>query len=126
MLAVEPPLDGERVRDRRALVPGQELLQPGHRVHDPQDRAVRVQRDRVEVGRPHETHCQSAHCAITIPRKMELTATIAVWTRGRPPITASARKIGKITSPKRGIESSGQRSLGRLSGIAMLTAANSP
>ena len=47
-------------------------------------------------------------------------------TRGRPPITASARKHGKRTSPKRGIESSGQRVLGALSGIARLTAQKRP
>ena len=55
-----------------------------------------------------------------------LTTTIAVCTRGRPPSTASARKSGKIVSPKRGSESSGHRSLGTLSGIARLRAANSP
>ena len=60
------------------------------------------------------------------PSRIELTATIAVCARGRPPSTASARKSGKIVRPKRGSESSGQRSLGTLSGIARLSAANSP
>jgi hypothetical protein len=35
-------------------------------------------------------------------------------------------KSGKMVSPKRGNESRGQRSLGTLSGIARLSAANSP
>src|SRR4029453_8650888 len=74
----------------------------------------------------HATHCQSAHCATETPSSSELTATIAVWARGRPPMTARARKSGKMVRPKRGSESSGQRSLGTLSGIARLTAANSP
>ena len=51
---------------------------------------------------------------------------MAVCARGRPPSAASARKSGKIVSPKRGSESSGQRSLGTLNGMARLTAAKSP
>ena len=57
---------------------------------------------------------------------IELTTRIAVCTLGRPPITASAMKQGKRTSPNRGMESNGQRVLGALSGIARLTAQNSP
>src|SRR4029077_3734322 len=75
---------------------------------------------------PHATHCQSAHWATETPSSSELTATIAVCARGRTPKTASARKSGKIVSPKRGSESSGQRSLGTLSGIARLSAAKRP
>src|SRR4029450_10248568 len=75
---------------------------------------------------PHATPCQSAHCATETPSSSELTATIAVWARGRPPMTARARKSGKMVRPNRGSESSGQRSLGTLNGIARLTAANSP
>ena len=45
---------------------------------------------------------------------------------GRPPSAASARKNGKTTRPKRGRDSSGQRSLGTLSGSARLSAAKSP
>ena len=57
---------------------------------------------------------------------IELTTRMAVCTLGRPPITASAMKHGKRTSPKRGIESSGHRVLGALSGIARLTAQKRP
>src|SRR5439155_18781019 len=92
-------------------------------------RAERDQRrGRDGEGRPERqaTHCQSAHWTVTTPSRRALTATIAVWSRGRPPRAASARKNGKTTSPKRGSESSGQRLLGTLSGIARLTAQKSP
>src|SRR4029453_7403624 len=75
---------------------------------------------------PHATHCQRAHCATDTPSSGALPARSAGWARGLPPTTASARKSGKIVRPKRGSESSGQRSLGTLSGIARLTAAKSP
>src|SRR6185437_8165538 len=67
-------------------------------------------------GSPHATHCQRAHWTTATPSRSELTATTPVWTRGRPPRDARARKSGKIVRPNRGIESSGQRSLGTLSG----------
>jgi hypothetical protein len=51
VLAVVAPLDAKRVRDRRGVVVGQELAQPRQRVDDVEDRAVRVERDGVEVGR---------------------------------------------------------------------------
>src|SRR2546423_14590443 len=60
----------------------------------------------------HATHCQSVHWTTATPSSSALQATIAVCTRGRPPITASARKNGKTTRPNRGKESSGQRELG--------------
>src|SRR5581483_3097460 len=89
-------------------------------------RGRREQEDRREGGRGYATHCQSAHCTIATPRSIELIATSAVCMRGRPPSAARARKNGKTTSPNRGSESSGQRELGTLSGIARLSAANSP
>ena len=63
---------------------------------------------------------------MAMPRRSALIDTIAVWTRGRPPIVARARKSGKIPSPSRGSERSGQRSLGMLSGIARLSAEKRP
>src|SRR6185437_4149710 len=73
------------------------------------------------------THCHRAHCTVVTPRKRALSERIAVCNLGRPPATeASARKNGKSTSPNRGIERSGQRLLGTLSGTARLTAQNRP
>jgi hypothetical protein len=54
------------------------------------------------------------------PSRIPLTAKMAVWARGRRPMTASARKIGKIARPKRGIDASGDLLPGTLSGIARL------
>src|ERR687898_455592 len=79
-----------------------------------------------ELRLAHATHCQRAHCADTTPSNTALTTTTPVCRRGREPSTASAMKNGKTTSPKRWIESSGQRSDGTLSGIARLSAAKSP
>ncbi len=76
--------------------------------------------------RVYATHCHRAHCATETPRSSALTATIAVWTRPFRPSQASARKNGNTTRPNRGSDSSGQRSLGTLSGIARLAAQKSP
>ena len=98
-------LDGDRVaRHERA---GRLAALAAGRSCEQQQRS-----DREEERDSHATHCQSAHCATETPSRIELTATIAVCARGRPPTTASARKSGKIVRPKRGSESSGQRSLG--------------
>src|SRR5204862_7410079 len=100
----------------------QGLMQRVDRVAQRQRRPEGVDRDRVEVGRRQATHCHSAHCDTATPSMIALTPTIAVWTRGRPPRAASARKKGKTTRPKRGSERSGQRKLGMLSGTARLSA----
>src|SRR5207302_11046864 len=76
------------------------------------------QHDRRERDPRYATHCHRAHWETATPRRIPLTARIAVCARGRPPTTASARKIGNRASPKRGIESSGHLLLGTLSGIA--------
>src|SRR5439155_6763258 len=68
----------------------------------------------------YATHCHRAHWETATPSRIPLTARIAVCARGRPPTMASARKTGKRSSPKRGIESSGHVLLGTLSGIARL------
>ena len=54
------------------------------------------------------------------------TETIAMFTRGRAPRSASASISGKTTSPNRDIDSNGQRSDGNESGIARLQAAKRP
>jgi hypothetical protein len=51
VLAVEAALGLEGLRDLCGVVSGQELLQARQRIDDAQDRPVRVERDRVEVGR---------------------------------------------------------------------------
>src|SRR5438477_3054474 len=92
---------------------GQRGRQLGHRIDEGDERPVGVDRDRVELVRAQATHCHNAHCTTATPSRSELQATMAVWARGRPVvIAASARKSGKITSPKRGSDSSGQRELG--------------
>jgi len=75
--------------------------------------AVRVQCDRVEICELHATHCQRAHCTTATPRNNPLQATTTVCSRGLVAVTAArARKSGKMTSPKRGRDNSGQRELG--------------
>src|SRR6185312_12351232 len=86
----------------------------------------RAEQERDGNERRYATHCQRAHWVTATPSMIELTTMIAVCTRGRPPRVASARKQGNRTIPNRGIESSGHRSLGTLSGIARLTAAKRP
>ena len=92
---------------------GEHVHQRRNGIRQPDERAVRVERDCVELGGPHATHCQRAHCTTATPRKSALQATTAVWSRGFPAVSAArARKKGKTTSPKRGRESNGQRELG--------------
>src|SRR6185312_3516562 len=77
------------------------------------ERAVCIQCDRVEICELHATHCQRAHCTTATPRNSPLQATTAVCSRGLAAVTAArARKSGKMTSPKRGSDSKGQRELG--------------
>ncbi len=100
---------------RRSVDPafGEDVQQRRDGIPEPDERAVRVEGDRVEIAGPHATHCHRAHCTTATPRKSALQATIAVWSRGFPALSAArARKNGKITSPKRGRESNGQRELG--------------
>src|SRR6266516_3128860 len=92
---------------------GQCGRQLGHWIDEGDERPVGVYRDRVELGRAQATHCHNAHWTTVTPSRSELQATRAVWARGRPVVSAaSARNKGKITSPKRGSDSSGQRELG--------------
>src|SRR5438128_3040960 len=125
-LAVVAGFDGERVGDLLACPLDSALpkraVERGARIAERDERPVRVDRDGVELRRRQATHCHSAHCEAETPSMIALTPTIAVCTRGRPPRAASARKNGKTTTPKRGRESSGQRSLGMLSGTARLRA----
>ena len=129
-VAVVAGLHGERGRNllRRPLDAPCAERPPERRgrIAHGDERAVRVDRDGVEVGRRQATHCHSAHCDTATPSMIALTPTIAVWTRGRPPRAASARKKGKTTRPKRGSERSGQRKLGMLSGTARLSALYRP
>src|SRR5439155_22053298 len=112
LLLVERRLAPERARDRVGVVIRKQRVQRTDWVDDREQCAVRVERDAVEIRSPHATHCQSAHWVTAMPSNKALHATIAVWTRGRPPSTASARKNGNTTRPKRGSDSSGHRELG--------------
>ena len=103
--------DGATLADNSAC--GQRCRQFGHRIDEGDERPVRVDRDRVQLGRAQPTHCHNAHCTTATPSRSELHATRAVCARGRPVvIAASARNSGKITNPKRGSDRSGQRELG--------------
>ena len=88
-------------------------LQRRNRIGERHERAVRIERDRIQVGGLHATHCHSAHCTTAMPRNSPLQATTAVCRRGLVAVSAArARKSGKMTSPKRGSDSKGQRELG--------------
>jgi len=83
------------------------------RIAQRDERPVRIQRHGIEVGSLHATHCHSAHWTTAMPRNSAPQATTALCKRGLVAVSdASARKSGKITSPKRGRESRGQRELG--------------
>jgi hypothetical protein len=92
---------------------GQSLGQRRDGVRERDERSIGIERDGVELGRVHATHCHNAHWTTAMPRKNALHATTAACARGRPSVSAArARKKGKITRPNRGSESSGQRELG--------------
>ncbi len=117
MLDVARHLGAESLRDGIAvakhLAVGERGSQLGNGIRKRDQRSVRVHGDGVQLGGVHATHCQSAHCTTAMPSSSALQATIAVWSRGRPAVSAaSARKSGKITRPNRGSDSSGQRELG--------------
>src|SRR6266545_6129110 len=68
----------------------------------------------------YATHCHRVHWVTKTPSSIALTPTIAVCTRGLPPITASARKKGKMARPRRGSDWRGPCELGVESGRARL------
>ena len=87
--------------------------QRGNRIGERDECSMRIERDRIEVAGLHATHCHSAHCTTAMPRNSAPQATTALCKRGLAAVSdASARKSGKMTSPKRGRESRGQRELG--------------
>src|SRR3954470_5818594 len=97
----------------------------GEKVAIPAATGGRRRRPRVDAAQP--IHCHRAHCTVTRPRPAALTATIPECTFGRPPRAASARKSGKIVTPKRGRERSGQPPrFGELRGISRLAVAKRP
>src|SRR5262249_16077741 len=117
VLHVVLDLRAERLRDELLwtfhVSFGKHRRERRDRIDESHQRPVCVDGDAVELGGVHATHCHNDHWTIAMPRKSALVAAMRVCSRGRPAVNAaSARKNRKITSPKRGSESSGQWELG--------------
>ena len=110
-LGPKPGGDGVTVRPDTPF--RQRVHQRRHGIDEGDQCPVCVDRDGVELRGAQATHCHNAHCTTATPSSTALHAATAVCSRGRPAVTAArARNNGKITSPNRGSESSGQRALG--------------